>query len=250
MLGACVLSSRGSWESWLPLAEFAYNNSYQESIKMAPFKALYGRKCRTPLNWIEPRERRFYGINFVDEAEKKVCIIQQNMKAAQSRQKSYADKRRRPLEFQVGDYVYLKVTPMKKKRFGIKKKLVTRFVGPYRIIEKGPVAYKLQLPEAMSSIFLVFHVSQLKKCLCVPKERIEPQGIRIKSDLEYREQPVRVLDTKDRATQNKVVRTYKIQWSHHDDCDATWETGEYLQNAYKNFYNKWFVTQNLGTRFL
>jgi hypothetical protein len=114
MLRACVLLSRGSWESWLPLAEFAYNNSYQESIKMAPLEALYGRKCRTPLNWVEPRERRFYGIEFVDEAEKKVCIIQQNMQATQSRQKNYADKRRRPLEFQVGDYVYLKVTPMKR----------------------------------------------------------------------------------------------------------------------------------------
>ena len=109
MLRACVLSSKGSWESWLPLAEFAYNNSYQESIKMAPFEALYGRKYRTPLNWVEPRERKFYRINFVDKAEKNVRIIQQNMKAAQSRQKSYADKRRRPLEFQVGAYVYLRL---------------------------------------------------------------------------------------------------------------------------------------------
>jgi hypothetical protein len=158
---------------------------------MAPLEVLYGRKCRTPLNWVEPGERRFYGIDFVDEAEKKVCIIQQNMQATQSRQKNYADKRRRPLEFQVGDYVYLKVTPMKKKQFGIKKKLAARFVGPYRIIEKkGPVAYKLQLPEAMSSIFPVVHVSQLKKCLRVSEERIEPQVIRIKADLEYYEQPV------------------------------------------------------------
>jgi hypothetical protein len=101
------------------------------------------------------------------------------------------NKRRRLLEFEVGDYVYLKVTPMKKKRFKIKKKLVARFVRPYKIVErKGPVAYKLQLPEAMSSIFPVFHVSQLKKCLRFPEERIEPQGIQIKSDLEYREQPV------------------------------------------------------------
>jgi hypothetical protein len=108
------------------------------------------------------------------------------------------------------------------------------------------MAYKLQLPEAMSLIFPVFHVSQLKKCLCVPKERIEPQGIRIKADLEYREQPVRVLDTKERVTRIKVVITYKIQWSHHDENDATWEIGEYLQTAYKDFYNKWFVTKISG----
>ena len=145
MLRACVLSSKGSWESWLPLAEFSYNNSYQESIKMAPFEALYGRRCRTPLNWVEPGERRYYGIDFVNDAEKKVQIIQQHMQAAQSRQKSYADKRRRPLEFNIGDYVYLKVTPMKKvQRFRVRSKLAPRYVGPYQIIErKGPVAYKI-----------------------------------------------------------------------------------------------------------
>jgi hypothetical protein len=88
------------------------------------------------LNWIEPGERRYYGIDFVEEAEKKVRIIQQNMKARQSHQKSYADKRRRPLVFEVGDYVYLKVTPVKKKWFRIKRKLAPRFVGPYKILEK------------------------------------------------------------------------------------------------------------------
>ena len=101
-------------EKWLPLAEFSYNNSYQGSIKMAPSEALYGQKCRTPLNWVEPGERRYYGIDFVMEAEEQVRIIQQHMKATQSRQKSYADKRRRPIKFEVGDYVYLKVSHMKK----------------------------------------------------------------------------------------------------------------------------------------
>jgi len=145
MLRACVLSSKGSWESWLPLAEFSYNNSYQESIKMDPFEALYGRKCRTPLNWVKPGERRYYGIDFANEAEKKVETIQQHLRATQSRQKSYADKRRRPLEFNVGDYVYLKVTPMKKvQRFRVRSKLAPRYVGPYQILEwKGPVAYKI-----------------------------------------------------------------------------------------------------------
>jgi hypothetical protein len=158
------------------------------------------------------------------------------MKAAQSRQKSYADKRRRPLVFEVGDYVYLKVTPLKKKRSGVRRKLATRFVGPYKILKRrGPVAYKLELPEAMSDIFSVFHVSQLKKCLRVQEERIEPRGIKLKSDLVYCEQPVLVLDTKEHATRNSVVKTYKIQWNHHDEGDVTWETGEYLQKAYEDF---------------
>jgi hypothetical protein len=112
---------------------------------MAPFEALYGRKCRTSLNWIEPGERRYYGIDFVKDAKRRVRIIQEHMTAAQSRQKSYADKRRRPLVFEVGDYVYLKVSPMKGvQRFGVKRKLAPRYIGPYRIIERrGEVAYKL-----------------------------------------------------------------------------------------------------------
>jgi hypothetical protein len=149
--------------------------------------------------------------------------------------------------FEVGDYVYLKVTPMKKKRFGVRRKLAARFVEPYKILERrGPIAYKLELPGTMSVVFPVFHVSQLKKCLRVPEERIEPRDIKLKLDLVYREQPFRVLDTKERATRNSVVKTYKIQWNHHDEGDATWETGKYLQKAYEDLYNKWFVTQISG----
>jgi hypothetical protein len=107
-------------------------------------------------------------------------------------------------------------------RFGAKKKLAPRYVGPYKILEwRGEMAYKLQLPEAMSAIFPVFHVSNLKKCLRIPKEEIEPQGLKIGSDLVYQEQLVQVVDSKDRVTQNRVVRTYKVLWSHHDERDAT-----------------------------
>ena len=114
-------------------------------------------------------------------------------------------------------------------------------MGPYQILEKkGPVAYKIQLPEELSSIFPVFHVSQLRKCLKVPEQRIEPQGIKIKADLEYKEQPVGIIDTRYR-----VVKTYKVVWSHHDDRDATWETEDYL----KTVYPKWLVTQISGRDF-
>ena len=113
MLRACVLSYRKKWDECLPLAEFSYNNSYQESIRMAPFEALYGRRCRTPVNWSEAGERNVFGPEMVIEAEEQVRFIQENLKIAQSRQKSYADKKRQFVTFQVGDHVYLRVSPMK-----------------------------------------------------------------------------------------------------------------------------------------
>jgi transposase InsO family protein len=113
MLRACVMEYPGSWDKNLPWAEFSYNNSYQESLKMAPFNVLYGRKCHTSLNWIKPGEKAIFGPDIVDEAKAMVRRIQENLKAAKSRQESYANKRRRPLQFEVGDHIYLKVSPMK-----------------------------------------------------------------------------------------------------------------------------------------
>src|SRR6185312_12492151 len=143
MVRACALSYSQKWDECLPLAEFSYNNSYQESIKMAPFEALYGRRCRTPLNWSESGERTIFGPDMVQEAEERVRLIQENLKIAQSRQKSYADRRRRPL-----------VSPWKGvQRFGEKGKLAPRYIGPYPIVERcGPVAYRLNLPAKYSAI--------------------------------------------------------------------------------------------------
>ena len=175
MLRACALTYSQKWDESLPLAEFAYNNSYQESIKMAPFEALYGRRCRTPLNWSEAGERNVFGPDMVSEAEEQVRIIQENLKIAQSRQKSYADKKRQSVTFQVGDHVYLRVSPMKGvQRFGVKEKLAPRYVGPFPIIERcGTVAYRLELPAQISAVHSIFHVSQLRKCLRVPEKVID-----------------------------------------------------------------------------
>jgi hypothetical protein len=113
------LEHQGSWDQNLPWVEFSYNNSYQESLKMAPFEVLYGRRCYTPLNWIEPGDKVIFGPDLAEKAESIVCHIQENLKAAKSRQETYANKRRRPLEFKVGNLVYLRVSPMKGvKRFG------------------------------------------------------------------------------------------------------------------------------------
>ena len=146
---------------------------------MAPFEALYGKKCRTPLNWVELGDRGYFGPNFIKEAQEQVSIIQSHLKATQSRQKAYTDKRRRPLQFAARDYVYLKVSPMRGvHRFGIHGKLAPRYVGPYEVLEKcGPVAYRLQLPDILSALHNVFHVSQLKKCLRVPDEAVEMEGL-------------------------------------------------------------------------
>ena len=161
-------------------------------VQMTLFEALYGQKCRTPLNWVEAGERRYYGIDFVQEAEEQVRTIQTHMAVAQARQKSYSDRHRKPIEFKVGDFVYLKVSPMMCVQcFGVKQKLALRYVSPFQIIGKsGKVAYKIQLPPEMSAIFNVFHVSQLKKCLRVPKERVPLGDIELKSNLTFEEKPV------------------------------------------------------------
>jgi hypothetical protein len=132
MLRACALQDKLGWDKRLPYAEFSYNNSYQASLKMSPIEALYGRNCRTPLHWDQPDERHVFGPEIFLEAEENIRMIRENLKAVQSRQRSYADTRGRELSFEVGDYVYLKVSPIRgTKRFGVKGKLAPRYIDPY-----------------------------------------------------------------------------------------------------------------------
>jgi transposase InsO family protein len=162
MLRACALQDQLGWDKRLPYAEFSYNNSYQASLKMSLFEALYGRNCRTPLHWDQPGERQVFGPDILLEAEENIKMVRENLKAAQSRQRSYADIRRRELSFEVGYYVYLKVSPIRgTKRFGVKGKLAPQYIGPYQIqARRGEVAYQLSLSENLSAVHDVFHVSQ------------------------------------------------------------------------------------------
>ncbi|WVZ71000.1 LOW QUALITY PROTEIN: hypothetical protein U9M48_019627 [Paspalum notatum var. saurae] len=236
MLRACALTYSTKWDECLPLAEFAYNNSYQKSLEMAPFEALYGRRCRTPLNWSEPGERVTFGPDLVSQAEEQVKLIHGNLKRAQSRQKSYSDKRRRPLVFELDDHVYLWVSPMKGvHRFGVKGKLAPRYVRLRSPSGCGPVAYRLELPPHLAAVHDVFHVSQLKKCLRVPEEAVDTSQIQIEPDLTYEERPIKILDQKQRATRRKAINFYKVQWSNHSEEEATWEQEEYLQTKYPGF---------------
>ncbi|WVZ51710.1 hypothetical protein U9M48_002825 [Paspalum notatum var. saurae] len=231
MLRACALTYSTKWDECLPLAEFAYNNSCQKNLEMAPFEALYGRRCRTPLNWSEPGERVTFGPNLVNKPRSN------NLKRAQSRQKSYSDRRRRPLAFEEGDHVYLKVSPMKGVHwFGVKGTLAPRYVGQFKITERcGPVAYRLELPSHLAAVHDVFHVSQLKKCLRVPKAAVNTSQIQIEPDLTYEEKPIRILDRKQRSTRRRTINFYKVQWSNHSEEEATWEQEEYLRTKHPGF---------------
>jgi hypothetical protein len=191
MLRVCVLDLGGSSDQYLPLMEFAYNNNYQSSIQMTPLEALYGRRCRSPTGWFEAGKFKLEGPNMILDAIEKVKVIQDRLVTAQSRQKSYADKRHRPLEFSVGEHVFLHVSPMKGVlRFGRKGKLSPQFIGPFEILEKvGRVAYCLALPPALSGVHPVFHVSMLHKYVHDHSHVIQYQTAQLDQNLSYTEQP-------------------------------------------------------------
>jgi hypothetical protein len=153
------------------------------------------------------------------EVEEMVKQIQANIIAAQSRQKSYTDKRRNPLEFEVGDHVYLRVSPMKGlRRFGIKEKLAPHYIGLYPIIDKyGPPSYQVELSAKLSGVHNVFHVSQLKRCLKPPTDVVIKDTILLEPDLMYKAYPIKFLDQQDRVTCNKTTRFHKIQWNEHSE---------------------------------
>jgi hypothetical protein len=223
MLRACVLQDQSRWDKRLPYAEFSYNNSYKASLKMSPFQALYGRSCRTPMQWDQPGEKQVFGPDILLEAEENIKMVRENLKIAQSRQRSYADTRRRELSFEVRDFVYLKVSPIRGvRRFGVKGKLAPHYVGPYQILaRRGEVSYQLSLPEGLSAVHDVFHVSQLKKCLRVTEEQLPVEGLEVQDDLTYIEKPTQILETADRVTRRKTIRMCKVRWSHHSEDEAT-----------------------------
>ncbi|WVZ89478.1 hypothetical protein U9M48_035881 [Paspalum notatum var. saurae] len=203
MLRACAIQYGTSWDKCLPYAEFSYNNSYQANLKKSPFEALYGKRCRTPLFWNQTGEKQVFGPDIIQDAEQQLRIVQENLRVAQSRQRSYADVRRRDLSFKVDDHVYLKVSPMRDiRRFNMKGKLAPRYIGPFKILEK-------------KGVHDVFHVSQLKKCLRVPEEQTPLEGLEVQEDLNYTEHPVKILDTSERNTRNKKIKMCRVQWSHY-----------------------------------
>jgi hypothetical protein len=175
--------------------------------------------------------------------------VRENLKVAQSHQKSYADRRRRELSFEVGDFVYLKISPMRGlKWLQVRGKLTPRFIGPFKILARmGEVAYQLELPPQLSAVHDVFHVSQLKKCLRVPEEQVPLKDLVIGEDLTYQEYPIKVLETSERVMRNKTIRMCKIQWSHHTEEEATWEWEEDLKAEFPDFFTDSSESQGLDS---
>jgi hypothetical protein len=178
-----------------------------------------------------------FGPDLVEEAKMTVSRIQDNLRAAKSRQESYAKKRCQPLEFVVGDHVYLKVSPMKgMKRFGMKGKLAPHYIGPFLILEKSEsVAYKLELPPSLVGVHDIFHVLQLEKCLKMPVDVVLPDKAPLKADLKYPQHPVKILDQKDCVTQHNAIKFCKVQWSNHTEEEATWESEEFFRSCHPDF---------------
>ncbi|GJR88321.1 putative reverse transcriptase domain-containing protein [Tanacetum coccineum] len=205
---------KGSWDVHLPLVEFSYNNSYHSSVRCAPFEALYGRKCRSPIMWAEMREGQLIGPD-------------------------YADKKRKPLEFSVGDYVLLKVSPWKGVvRFGKKGKLAPRFVGLFDIINKvGPLVYRLDLTKELNGVHDTFHVSNLNKCLADPTLKVPLDKIRVDAKLNFVEEPMEILEREFKKLKRSRITIVKVRWNSKRGYEFTWEREDQMKLKYPHLFS-------------
>ena len=174
----------------------------------------------------------------MEQATEAIFKIRERMKTSQSRQKSYADKRRRPQEFEKGDHVFLKISPIKGVvRFGKKGKLSPRYTGPFEILGRvGAVAYQLALPPSMSGVHNVFHVSMLRKYITDPSHILRHQELQISPEVKYEEQPVQILDKKTKELRNKTISLVKVLWRNHSTEEATWELESEIREKYPNLF--------------
>ncbi|GJR98191.1 putative reverse transcriptase domain-containing protein [Tanacetum coccineum] len=240
MLRACVIDFGNGWERHLPLIEFSYNNSYHDSIKVAPFEALYGRKCRSPVCWAEVEDAQLTGPELVHETTEKIVQIKQRIQATRDLQKSYADVRRKPLKFQVSDRVMLKVSPWKGViRFGKQGKLNPRYIGPFKVLAKvGTVAYRLELPQQLSRAHSTFLVSNLNRCLSDEPLAVPLDEIHIDDKLRFVEEPVEIIDREVKRLKQSRILIVKVQWNSRRGPEFTWEREDQFQKKYPHLFTK------------
>ncbi|GKE48082.1 putative reverse transcriptase domain-containing protein [Tanacetum coccineum] len=197
-------------------------------------------------------ENRLIGPEIVQETTEKIIQIKERLKMARSRQKSYADKRRKPLEFKVGDRVLLKVSLWKGVvRFGKKGKLAPRYVGPFEIVEcVGPVAYRLKLPRELSCIYDTFHVSNLKKCLAEPDVQVPLEEIEIDENLRFVEEPIEIVERNVKKIKRRRIPLVKVRWNSRQGPEFTWERDDQFQKKYPHLFSKHVPSSSVVTRAL
>ncbi|GJT81532.1 putative reverse transcriptase domain-containing protein [Tanacetum coccineum] len=210
ILRACVIDFGKGWVKHLPLAKFSYNNSYHTSIKAAPYEALYGRKCRSP----------------------------QRMQAAYDRQKSYADRKRKLMEFEIRDRVMLKVSPWKGViHFGKRGKMNPRYVRPFKVLAKvGKVAYRLELPQELSRVHHTFHVSNLKKCYADEPLVMPLEGIHVDDKLQFVEEPVEIMEREIKRLKRSRIPLVKVRWNSRRGPEFTWEREDSFKQKYPQLF--------------
>ncbi|GJW48453.1 putative reverse transcriptase domain-containing protein [Tanacetum coccineum] len=238
MLRACVIDFGKCWVKHLPLAEFSYNNSYHASIKATPYEALYGRKCRSPVCVAEVGEAQLTGLELIQETTEKIVLIKQRMQPAQDRQKSYADRKRKPMEYEVGDKVMLKVSPWKGVvRFGKRGKLNPRYVEPFRVLAKvRKVTYKLELPQELSIVHHTFHVSNLKKCYADEPLVMPLEGIHVDDKLQFVEEPVEIIEREIKRLKRSRIPLVKVRWNTRRGPEFTYEREDSFKHKYPQLF--------------
>ncbi|GKC81400.1 putative reverse transcriptase domain-containing protein [Tanacetum coccineum] len=223
MLRACVIDFGKGWERHLPLVEFYYKNDYHANIKVAPFDALYGRKCRSPVCWTEVGDVQLTGPEIIHETTKKI-----------------------PLKFQVVDRVMLKVSPWKGViRYGKRGKLNPRYIGPFKILKwVGPVPYKLELPEELSKVHSTFHVSNLKKCLSDKTLVIPMKELQLDDKFNFVEEPVEIMDREVKKLKQSRIPMVKVRWNSKRGPEFTWEREDQIHAKYPHLFSNITPTSN------
>ncbi|GKD84097.1 putative reverse transcriptase domain-containing protein [Tanacetum coccineum] len=213
MLRACVIDFGKGWERHLPLVELSYNNSYHASIKVAPFEALYGRKCISPVCWAEVGDVQLTGPEIIYETTEKIVQIRQRLQAARDRKRSVI-------------------------RFGKQGKLNPRYIGPFKIFKRiGPVAYKLELPEELSNIHSTFYVYNIKKCLSDESHVIPMKELRLDVKLNFVEEPVEIMDREVKQLKQSRIPIVKVRWNYKRGPEFTWEREDQIRAKYPHLFS-------------
>nr|GEZ10221.1 putative reverse transcriptase domain-containing protein [Tanacetum cinerariifolium] len=216
ILRAYVINFRKGWVKHLPLAKFLYNNSYHASIKATPYEALYGRKCRSPVCWAEVGEAQLSGLKMIQETTKKIVLVKQRIQTAQDRQKSYADLKRKMMEFEVRDKVMLKVLSKVRK-----------------------VAYRLELPQELSRVHHTFHVSNLKKYYADEPLAMLLEGIQVDDKLQFMEEPVEIIKREIKRLKRSHIPLVKVCWNSRIGPEFTWEREDSFKQKYPQLFTNW-----------